>query len=188
MNRKIALGALLIAIIALALAAWFVQNQINTLRSQNSELQAQNDELQDQKSDLQDQISELQNQTGFLQDRIQEKLNENYEGSPVRIVSVNYLGGFSPIVGMLIESKVNVTVLNKYTYPLSGLTLTTKFLQSTGNESGIPSTLKLDELQAGESREIKAGASWFMYTEHITLVVTLKLGDFVMDEVTGHYH
>lgn len=181
MNRKIALGAFLIAIIALALAAWFVQNQISTLQSQNSELQAQNDELQEQNSDLQNQTSELQDQIGFLQDRLQEKLNVNYEGSPVRIVAVSDMDVFAWL-GQNLFAKVNVTILNNYSYPVSGLTLTTKYNELTSSEGGVPFTIKIEELQAGESREIEAEVRWIFSSGHNRLVVTLKLGDFVMDE------
>jgi cell division protein FtsB len=188
MNRKIALGAFLIAIVAVALAAWLVQNQISTLHSQISELQTQNDELQDQNDelqeqniDLQNQINKSQDQTGFLQDRLQEKLNENYEGSPVRIVEVGDMAVFAWL-GQNLFAKVNVTLLNNYSFPVSGLTLTTKYNELTSSEGGVPLTIKIDELQAGESRKIEAEVRWIFSSGHNALVVTLKLGDFVMDE------
>jgi hypothetical protein len=173
MNRKIAFSALLIVIIALAFASWLVQNQVSTLQSQISKLQAQN-------SFLQDQINKLQCQIHKLQD--QDQQNESYESSLVRIVAVKYMGGFNPVVGCLINSQVNVTVLNNHTYPVSGLTLITKFLESTDKESGVPYSFKIDELQAGESQEIEATVSWSLGTSHTTLIVTLELGDVVMDE------
>jgi predicted PurR-regulated permease PerM len=52
-----ALTIVLIAIIALALASWFVYNQFSTLQNQISELKAQNSELQEQIGELQNQNS-----------------------------------------------------------------------------------------------------------------------------------
>jgi predicted PurR-regulated permease PerM len=152
MKRK-ALTVILIIVIALSVASWLVYNQISKLQNQISELRAQNDELQEQNSDLQDLIN---NQIRELQ----EQFNESYKNSPVRIVSVSYLGGFNPVVGGIIASDVHVTVMNNYTSALSGVTLTTKFLDSTGNVTGLPFTYQVDELQAGESREIKAWVYW----------------------------
>lgn len=83
---------ILIIVIALSVASWLVYNQISKLQNQISELRAQNDELQEQNSDLQDLIN---NQIRELQ----EQFNESYKNSPVRIVSVSYLGGFNPVVG-----------------------------------------------------------------------------------------
>ena len=169
--KRKALAFILIIVIALSVASWLVYNQINKLQNQISELQAQNGELQDQISRLQGQIRALQ-----------EQLNESHTSSPVRIVAVNYIGGFNPVVGLLIASQVNVTVLNNYTSALSGLTLTPKFLESNGNESGPPYTYQIDELQAGETREIKTWVYWSLGTSHTTLVVTLRLVGLVMDE------
>jgi hypothetical protein len=174
MKRK-ALAVILIIFIALSVASWLVYNQIGKLQNQVSELQAQNDELQEQNSDLQDLIN---NQIRELQ----EQFNESYKSSPVRIVAVNYFGGFIPVVGGIIASEVNVTVLNNYISALSGLTLTTRFLDSTGNESGLPITYQIDELQAGESREIDAWVYWSLNKSHTTLVVTLKLAGIVIDQ------
>jgi hypothetical protein len=175
MNKKIAASAVITVIVAASIAAWLVKNQISDLQAQNSDLQKQVNELQDQNSDLQDLIN---NQIRELQ----EQFNESYKSSPVRIIAVNYLGGFNPVVGGIIASDVHVTVMNNYTSALSGLTLTTKFLDSTGNVTGLPFTYQVDELQAGESREIKAWVYWTLDRSHTTLVVTLKLAGLVVDE------
>ena len=174
MKRK-ALAITLTIVITLSVASWLVYTQISKLQDQVSELQAQNDDLQEQNGDLQDLIN---NQIRELQ----EQFNESYKSSPVRIVAVNYLGGFNPVVGGTIASDVHVTVLNNYTSALSGVTLTTKFLDSAGNVTGLPFTYQVDELQAGESREIEAWAYWTLDRSHTTLVVTLRLAGLVVDE------
>jgi FtsZ-binding cell division protein ZapB len=186
-KRKI-LAIATVTVVAVLVGALFGYIQIKDLQNQIGELQTQNDELQYQNSDLQDQISKLHDQINYLQDRLEEKLNASYESSPVQIVAVNYIGGFNPVVGLLIDSQVNVTVMNNSTYPVSGLTLTTKFLESTGKESGLPYTINIDEIQAGESREIKTWVSWSLGTDHTTLIVTLNLGNLVIDEISGYYH
>lgn len=186
--KRKTLAIITATVVVMLIGALFGYIQINDLQNRIGELQTQNDELQYQNSDLQDQISKLQDQINNLQYRLEIKLNASYENSPVKIVTVNYIGGFNPIVGLLIDSQVNVTVMNNSTYPVRGLTLTTKFLESTGKESGLPYTINIDEIQAGESREIKTWVSWSLGTDHTTLIVTLNLGNLVIDEVDGYYH
>ena len=62
--------AIVLTVIALSVATWFIHNQISGLQNQNSALQTQNGELQDQNSNLQDQLGELQDQNGEQQDRL----------------------------------------------------------------------------------------------------------------------
>jgi hypothetical protein len=180
MKRK-TLAIILIAVMVLSLATWVIYNQISNLQSQIIELQVQNDELQAQNNELQEQNDKLQGQNTVLQYQVSE-LQEQQIQNPIRITAVNYIGGFFPYIGLVISSDVNVTVLNNHTYPVSGLTLTTRFLESTGEESGGPLTYEIDELQAGESREIKAIVLWTLDSDHSILNITLKLGDVVFSE------
>jgi hypothetical protein len=57
-----------------------------------------------------------------------------------------------------------------------------KFLDSTGNVSGLTNTYQIDELQAGESREIDASVWWHLDRSRTTLVVTLKFANLVIDQ------
>jgi regulator of replication initiation timing len=180
--KRKALAFILIMVIALSVASWLVYDQISELQNQVSELQVQNDELQEQNGELQEQNSDLQDLINNQIRELQEQFNESYKNSPVRIVAVNYLGGFSPVVRGIIASDVHVTVLNNYTSALSGLTLTTKFLDSTGNVSGLINTYQIDELQAGESLEIDASVWWHLDRSRTTLVVTLKFANLVIDQ------
>ena len=160
MKRKV-LAIILVTVIALSIAAWFVHNQISELQNQIGQLQAQN-------SDLQDQIREL--------------LSGNYTRVNIRIIAVN-IGGDSPIGGLHIHSQVNVTVRNNHAYAVRGLILTTKLVDdSTGDVSGLPYDTHIDAIQAGESREIGTLVAWNLYKGNSTCVVTLKLSDFLLDE------
>jgi regulator of replication initiation timing len=192
MNKKIALSIVLIAIVALALATWFVHNQISELQNQISELQAQNSDLQNQikelqaqNSELQDQNTELQNQTSELKKQLNDLQNQTYRGLNVEITAFEWIGGFHPVVGLLIESNANVTVQNNEAYAIGGLRLNLKLVHiSTGAELGLPAVVPIDTLQAGESREIKGWAFWDLGEsfDDAECVVVLSLGDFVVDE------
>jgi hypothetical protein len=173
MKRR-ASAIVIIIIVATLIATLLIHNQISNLQSQISELQAQNDELQEQNDELQEQNTEMQYQINDLQ--------EHQTESPLRITDVLYAGGFTPYIGLTIESTVYVTILNNHTYPVGGLTLINNLFERTGEESGGPYTLPIDELQAGESREIKTYAFWQLGSSHSILVVTLKSGDVILDE------
>jgi hypothetical protein len=154
MNRKIAIGAFLIAIIALALASYFIQNQI-------SELQAQNDELRAQ---------------------IREQLSGNYTRVNIRITAVNVGEDWQPMVGMVMLTYVNVTVRNNDAYAVKGLTVAAKWISPTGQVSETPSDAYIDLLQAGESREVETQLLWAPPVGNSTCVYTVMLNGFVLDE------
>jgi hypothetical protein len=108
----------------------------------------------------------------------------------VKITAVKDLGGFSPVVGLLIESKVNVTIRNNGVNPVSGLILTVTLVHnSTGAPIGVPYWAQVDTLQAGESREIAGLAFWSLQegfndadgNRDAICVVTLTLNDVVLD-------
>jgi FtsZ-binding cell division protein ZapB len=145
MKRK-ALAIILLTIIALSIAAWFVHTQISELQTQIGVLQAQNSELQDQNNGLQDQISELQNQKSSLQDRLRELL-----GAPsVKIIAFSWEGGFNPYVGLLLAYPVNVTIQNKDVKPASGLVLSVKLVNKfTGAMIGMSGGTRIDSLKEG---------------------------------------
>lgn len=188
MNKKIALSTVLIAIIALALATWFVHNQISDLQNQISELQAQNRELQDQNTDLKEQNTDLKDQLRELQKQLGELQNMIGIASEVRIIDANWIGGFNPIGGLTLAHPVNITVQNKGVNDVSGLNLTVKLLyKDTKTEVGQGFVKQINIIHAGEilefSGSILATIDSFS-TDSAVWVVTLTLGDFVLDERT----
>jgi hypothetical protein len=163
--------AIVIAIIALALASWYVYNSFGVLQNQIIELKAQNDELQDQ-------IGELQNQNSALQD----KLDKIYEASPVHIIAVERIG-WTPIVGLTIGSHVNVTVQNNGFTDLSGLTLIVR-LVNNDTEVGHGYVKQIDRLGAGESREFSGGILYSLGSS-LKIESIIKLGDIILDMYIG---
>jgi hypothetical protein len=170
MKRK-ALALILIVVIALSVASWLVHNQISDLQNQISEQKSQNDELQDQ-------IRILQHQNSVLQYR----LNETYGASPVHITSVKNIG-WTPLGGLTIASKVNVTVQNHSFTDLSGLTLTVR-LVNNNTEVGNGYVQQIDGLRAGESREF-SGNIFYGLGSSLQIESRVKLGDVVLDEYIG---
>jgi len=116
--------------------------------------------------------------------------NDHDQINNVKITAVEDLGGFSPVVGLLIESKVNVTIRNNGVNPVSGLILTVTLVHnSTGAPIGVPYNAQVDTLQAGESREIAGSAFWSLQegfndadgNRDAICMVTLTLNDVVLD-------
>jgi hypothetical protein len=170
MKRK-ALALILIIVIALSVASWLVYNQISDLQNQIGELRTQNDELEDQ-------IGKLQNQNSLLQDR----LIETYRASPVHIISVKMIG-WTPIGGLTIGSRVNVTVQNNGSADISGLTLTVR-LVNNNTEIGRGYAQQIDWLRAGMSREF-SGNIFYGLGSSFEIESRVKLGDVVLDEYIG---
>jgi hypothetical protein len=179
MKRK-ALAIVLIAITALALATWFVNNQFNTLQNQISELKAQNKELQDQNRELEDQINNLQNQLSKLQEVV----------GNVEITALSIEDWYNP-GGLLYVKPFNVKIQNNGTYDVYGITLSCKI---TGNQSDLfynfynadPLTNTLDVLHGGETYSMRVyletSLELISKFSGCRLVVTLTLYDFVLDE------
>ena len=188
MNRK-ALAIVLITIIALSVATWFVHNQISELQDQISALQTQNGELQNQNSDLQDQLGELQDQNGEQQDRLADFTFELAKARHLRveITAFKWLGGFNPIGGLLLGHPVNVTVQNDEVIPVCGLTLNFRLVhKDKGTQIGSSGATRIDRLNAGESREIGGAVYTTIGTslDDAACAVTLTVGDIVLDEWT----
>jgi cell division protein FtsL len=172
MKRK-ALAIVLIVIIALSISTWFVYSQTSDLQNQISELQEQNEELQDQISELQNQLSNLQEVIGN-----------------VEITALSVEGWLNP-GGLLYVRPFNVTIQNNGTHDVYGVTLTCKI---TGNQSDLfynfyyvdPLTKTLDVLHGGELRLMRifleTGLALISKFSGCRLVVTLTLGDVVLDE------
>jgi regulator of replication initiation timing len=188
MQRK-ELALVLISIIALSAAAWSVHNQITYLRNQIGELRAQNSELQDQNRTLQDQLRELQLQDREQQDRLKDFTSElaYARGLLVNIAEFSWSRGGSPIVGVTLIHRVNVTVQNNDVIPMSGLVLTFRLQQKDlGTKIGDEGTTRIERLNAGESLETWGGVYTTIGTslDDAVCVVTLKAGDIVLDELT----
>jgi hypothetical protein len=178
--KRKALAFMLIVIFAISAAAWLVYNQVSEMQNQISELKAQNRDLQDQNTELQNQTSELKQQLNYLQ-------NQTYRGLDVEITEFEWIGGFSPVVGLLIGSEANVTVQNNEAYAVGGLNLNfTLIRRSSGAELGLSNSVSIDALQAGESREINGWAYWDLGKglDNAECVVVLRLGNFVVDKKT----
>jgi len=187
--KRTALTIVLITIIALSTATLFIQNQFSSLQTQIGELQAQNSEMQDQNSALQDQVNQLQLQNREKQDRLTDFTYELAHARllRVKITAFSWLGGFNPVGGLLLDHPVNVTVQNNDVVPLSGLTLTVRLAnKNTGAEIGNEGVTRIDRLNAGESRVIGGRAYTTIGTslDDAVCVVTLSLGDIVLDEWT----
>jgi type II secretory pathway pseudopilin PulG len=185
-KRKI-LVIVTVAVVSLLVTAVLVHSQISELQNQISELQAQNSDLQNQIKELQDQNTELQNQTSELKKQLNDLQNQTYRELNVEITAFEWIGGFHPVGGVLIESNANVTVQNNEAYAIGGLTLNLTLVHtSTGAKLASPTVVPIDTLQAGESREIKCWAFWVLGAsyDYVECVVVLCLGDFVVDEKT----
>jgi uncharacterized coiled-coil protein SlyX len=191
MKRK-ALAVVLIAIIALAFASWFIYNQISALQNQISELQERNSTLEVQISEIQDQLNETQNKISEQQENLRGITYELALQRPlnVLITKFNWTGGWYAFGGMTVSYPVNVTVRNNDVVNLSGLTLSVRLLiKGTLNEvkdsSGFP--IQIDELKAGESQEILCtilATLWSFSTDSAVCAVRLSVRDVVLDEGT----
>jgi heme/copper-type cytochrome/quinol oxidase subunit 2 len=190
--RKKALAIVLITVIVLSVATWFIHNQISELQNQIGELVAQNGELQDQLSELQNQLNELQLQNREKQDRLIDFTSELAKARHLRveITAFKWLGGFNPIGGLLLGHPVNVTVQNDDVIPLSKLKLWVALVnENTGAEIGTGG-ITIDRLNVRESREIYVdgmSGPWTILGANLdgaVCVVTLKVGDIVLDEWT----
>ena len=158
MNKKITLSIILIAIIALALATWFVHNQICDLQNQIGALKAQNREAQDQLNELQNQLNKLQLQNREQQDRLGDF---TYELAKERHLNVKITafswGGLLGFTGLMASYEANVTVENDDVVPLSGLKLVLRLVKrNTGVEIAYDS-MTIGRIDVGESLEIRTG-------------------------------
>jgi hypothetical protein len=183
MNKKIAPSIVLIAIIGLALAAWFVHNQISGLQNQISKLQAENKKLQDQNTDLQDRLRELQNILAELQN----KLNVARD---VKITAFKWLDGSDwPVIGLYLSFPIEVTIENTGVNNVSGLNLTAKlvYVGSETEVAGRAYVKQIDIIHAGETLKFSGTiwAGWGLFSaDSAVCVITLTLGDVVLDEWT----
>ena len=179
MNKKIAASTVIIVVVAASVAAWFVNNQISELQSQNSDLQNQVNELQDQNQELQDQISELQDHLIEL-----ENINAAHD---VKITHFQWIGGYHHLGQVGLYQIFEVTIKNIGSNNASGLTLSVELL-TVGTKTKIDEYHKqIDFICAGEIEEVRgdvgvgAVGSYF----HTALgVATLTLGDVLLDKLT----
>jgi hypothetical protein len=183
MSKKITLSIVLIAIIALAFVTWFFNNQIGDLKNQISELQTQNSYFRNQTSKLEDQNSNLAKQLGDLQDEIRT--------IKVNITRFVWVSGLNPVVGLLLENQVRVTVENvgaNISADVTGIILTVKLMynSTTALYGASGFSKQVVTLHTGESQEIKGVVYHYLNNmpEGTTCVSTLTLGDFVLDEWT----
>jgi TolA-binding protein len=187
MNKKIAASAVIIVIVAASVAAWFVNNQI-------SELQSQNSKVQDQLSELQNQLNELQLQNREQQDRLNDFTYELAKARHLRVevTAFQWISSFDPIGGLWLGHPVNVTVENNDVVPLMGLRLrVTLANENTGAKIGASgSGITIERLDAGERQSFYVNGMEGPWTslnsslEDAVCVVTLTVGDIVLDRGT----
>jgi uncharacterized membrane protein (DUF106 family) len=192
MNKKIALSTVLIAIIAVALATWFVHNQISDLQNQIDKLQTQNKELQDQTSELEDQIDTLQAQNSELQDKNSELQNQLIElenmidiARDVKITDFEWIGGYHSLGQVNLFQNFKVTIENMGNNNVSGLTLSVKLLSGTTKIDEY--TTQINITRAGQIVEIYGIVSVGViggYAHTAVGVTTLTLGDVLLDQWT----
>ena len=187
MNKKVIASAVIIVIVATSVAAWFVNNQI-------SELQSQNSKVQDQLSELQNQLNELQLQNREQQDSLHDFTYELAKARHLRleVTAFQWISSFDPIGGLWLGHPVNVTVENNDAVPLMGLRLrVTLANENTGAEIGASgSGITIDGLDAGERQSFYVNGMEGPWTslnsslEDAVCVVTLTVGDIVLDRGT----
>jgi type II secretory pathway pseudopilin PulG len=180
--KRNALAIVLVAIIALALASWLVNNHSSSLQTQNSELQAQNSELENQIRILQNQTIRLQNQYEQLQ------RNLGNSSSSVKIIAFEWLGGGYVLGGVTWFTPVSVTIRNYAPFSVGGLTLSARLVrESDGAElgSGDPYINTNIDFGALNTRKIDGGilSSVGVGVEPgVVAVVTIMSGNTVLDE------
>jgi TolA-binding protein len=177
--------------VSLLVAALFVHIQISELQNQIGELQVQNTTLETQLSEIQDQLSESQKQISEQQNDLRDITHELAlkRQLGVLIIKFKWVGGFNPIGGLTMSYSVNVTVRNIDVIAVSGLTLTVRlFYKGTLVEvDSYPFSSQIDNLKAGESREITGdilAALGSFSTDSAVCVVRLTMRDVVLDEGT----
>lgn len=207
---KIILSIILVIIIALSSFIVLSLNQINELQNQNSTLKTQAGELQNQTNTLQTQNDklqyqniELQNQTNTLQNQVSELKEQNSyltnHSIYARITGFR-LNGIDNPVGVMWNTKFIVEVLNNETSDVNGLTITFNIIDSAFDvhreiEMYQPyvrgyvqmgETLVLGLLNQKETIEMNGVIMNNLDDDAklrgSTFVVTLKLGDIVLDE------
>jgi cell division protein FtsB len=174
-----------------------LNNQTNDLQEQNNELLTQKAALQNQLNTLQSQLDDYENQTTQLQTRIDELEQHNLElqnqidqlnqliiinSSSLMAKITNFtITGFAPLVGIWIWSDAHITVQNLGTNDLQGLTL--ELVHPEGYPEGAPSPSgKIENLTAGEEKTIIVEGVSYVLGPGPHFVVTLKLGDVILDE------
>lgn len=176
---------ILMAVIALSVVALFVEHQISELQNQIDVLQTQNNELQNQNTRLLDNNRSLQSQISYLQNQLNNSEVRGVGHSPVRITESKFIDGKYAIVGVTVQSKVNVIVQNEGNSTISGLTLTIRLLdKSTYSDLGSGYSTQVNDLKGGESKEFSGNVYHSFGSYNFIVECTLKFGDIVLDEST----
>jgi predicted RNase H-like nuclease (RuvC/YqgF family) len=186
MNKKIILSTVLIAIIASALATWFIHNQLSDLQNQIDKLQAQNSELQNQISELATQKGELQDQIAKLQNQLIE-LENMINARDVKITNFEWIGGYHSLGQVNLFQNFKVTIQNMGNNTVSGLTVSVKLLSVETNAEIDEYTTQINITRAGQIVEIY-GDVWVgnigSYAHTAVGEVTLTWSDVLLDQWT----
>ena len=189
MKRKLLVIVTVFVVVLFVIASLFVYFQINTLQNQADSLETQNEEVQNQLNEVNNQLGELELQNREQQDRL---CDFTYELAKARYLKVEisefqWIGGFNPVGGLLLGYPVNITVQNNDVVPLIGLKLRVSLIRErTGTEIGSPGGATLERLNAGESSVIRC-EPWVPLNTNLNnsvCMVALKIGDIILDEGT----
>jgi hypothetical protein len=151
-----------------------LQNQLNVLESQVREYENQTSVLQNQVNELKQQNLELQNQTIELESLIDRFTNR------VNITDFSS-SGFSPMVGLLVESLANVTIQNFGINDVENLTL-----RLAGEDAEqFSKEINIKIIRAGETLTVSAYYYWYIGSTS-PAKVTLMLSETILDEYRSH--
>jgi type II secretory pathway pseudopilin PulG len=186
MGKKRYVAASAAVVIVCVLAASIGYSQFSSLKAQKDELINQNTALQAQNSTLQAQIQELQLQNREQQDRLSDYTYQLALEPPLKVEMTDaYCSrAWSPIGGVTGSFPANVTITNSDVVPLCGLTVSFRFIdKSSGGLVGYDMTLKVDRINAGESRVVNGSALANIDTNVNSLAckITLSKNNLTLD-------
>ncbi len=181
-------STVVIVVVCLSVSAFFYC-QISSLQTQKDQLTRQATALQEQNSTLQAQLAELQLQNREQQERLsdytlqlvlQRHLN-------VEIIGAYCSGGWSPLGGVTVSYPANATIANRDVVPLYGLVISFRFVdRDSGRQIGEEMTIKVDRINAGESKVAVGSvlASLNTNVDNAVCKIVLSKGDIVLDQWT----
>lgn len=191
----------LVIIIAISGIVWYSANQVEELQNQNNKLTTQLTEQQNQISDLQNQTNMLQTQNNDLQNQVNEMQKQISYLQNIKIANFS-LNGFDNPVGLVWNTKFIVNIQNNLPYDISNVTLIFDVISVFKIDREITlwdSQLNILSWGLEEKSYILGvpksgnttleGVIWNNLNDDAKLhgssfVVTLKVGDIVLDKAT----
>ena len=186
--KRTALSLLLITIIVSSIAAWLVHSQISELENQIITLKAQNSEVQDHLVELEKQLSELQLQNREQQDRLKDFTNILAKARHLHVEITDWVkGSGGPIAGLAFIIGIYVTIQNNDVIPVSGLTLSVTLMnKDNGAQIGDTGVMNMGRLNAGErgnfSVPVLHNINSLSLINSAECVIVLKAGSVILDQ------